>query len=246
MSQRAEALADYVAQLLKENAALRGRLERGEGMTNEARQQAIAALKSAQAAIWDKHYGRGLSVGYARAASEEIDAALRSLEAEQPTGEPCECPVRNAMEDLRDALPEKCSCHEAYTSRKLRDPDCLYCDNKHEIQAAEAALQHPCPSQDSAELLKWVDHATAFQFGGKDPNMACRVEDLPIRIEARDQRDGTRKWAVLQGGNCLRKDGEWELEMQPSSRSDEFLAMTRYASKEEAHAAHERLKERVK
>lgn len=83
----------------------------------------------------------------------------------------------------------------------------------------------------------WMESATAFQFSGKAPNMACRVDDLPIRIEARDQRDGSRKWAVMQGGNCLRKDGDWELEMQPSSRTDEWLKLTRWDSREEARAA---------
>lgn len=91
--------------------------------------------------------------------------------------------------------------------------------------------------QQLEEARGLLEHATAFQFGGKAPNMARRVEDLPIRIEARDQRDGTRKWAVMQGGNCLRRDGLWELEMQPSSRTDEFLRMARWTLNEALDAA---------
>ncbi len=83
---------------------------------------------------------------------------------------------------------------------------------------------------------EWISHATVFQFGDSVPNIATRIEHLPIRIEARDQRDGTRLWVVKQGGNCLRKDGQWELEMQPSSRTDEFISATRWKTKEEALA----------
>lgn len=42
------------------------------------------------------------------------------------------------------------------------------------------------------------------------------------------------KWAVRRGGNCLRKDGLWEHEPQPSSRDDAFYAMCRFDSLEEA------------
>ena len=83
----------------------------------------------------------------------------------------------------------------------------------------------------------WLDAAIVFQFGGKPLNMQRTIEDFPVRIEARDQRDGSRKWAVLQAGNCLRKDREWEFELQPSSRTDEFMAMTRWDSREEAYVA---------
>ena len=40
------------------------------------------ALEAAKAAIWDKHYGKGLSAEYARSVSAEIDAALRELDTE--------------------------------------------------------------------------------------------------------------------------------------------------------------------
>ena len=83
--------------------------------------------------------------------------------------------------------------------------------------------------------MNWLKHATVFVFEVKPPNEQRTIEDMPIRIEAREQRDGTRKWAVCQGGNCLRKDGFWEIERQPSSRSDEFLALTRYETKEQAY-----------
>jgi hypothetical protein len=75
------------------------------------------------------------------------------------------------------------------------------------------------------ELLK---HATCFQFGGLPANRARRVEDLPYIVEARDSKDGTRRWALMQGGNCMHKSGEWEIEPSPSNRSDAFLRTARW------------------
>ena len=39
----------------------------------------IEVLEKAHAAIWDKHYGHGLSVEYARAVSREITSAIADL-----------------------------------------------------------------------------------------------------------------------------------------------------------------------
>ncbi len=48
------------------------------------------------------------------------------------------------------------------------------------------------------------------------------------RIEWRD--DGA--WAIVNAGCCLNTDGEWEVELQPSSRTDEFKARTRFPVEE--------------
>lgn len=41
-------------------------------------------------------------------------------------------------------------------------------------------------------------------------------------------------WVIRRGGNCLNKEGEWEYEMQPSSRDTSFMSRTRYTSYQEA------------
>jgi len=47
--------------------------------------------------------------------------------------------------------------------------------------------------------------------------------------------DGSEKWAIRSGEQlALGKDGEWIHEPQPSSRDDEFYAMYRFDSLEEA------------
>lgn len=42
------------------------------------------------------------------------------------------------------------------------------------------------------------------------------------------------KWTILQGGACFNKQGKWEYEPMPSSRTDEFIERTRWNSAQEA------------
>lgn len=59
-----------------------------------------------------------------------------------------------------------------------------------------------------------------------------------IRVCRCKQVGGGVKWAVRGVlGDCLNRDGEWEDEPLPSSRSDDFLARCRFDSAEEALAA---------
>ena len=51
-----------------------------------------------------------------------------------------------------------------------------------------------------------------------------------VMIEAR----GFDAWAVVDAIFVLNREGEWEYEPQPSNRSDEFLARTRFATAQEA------------
>lgn len=56
-----------------------------------------------------------------------------------------------------------------------------------------------------------------------------------ISVRSAQQRDGSVKWKVVdQCGNVLSRDGQWQLEPMPSSRTDEFLRMHRFASAREA------------
>ncbi len=56
---------------------------------------------------------------------------------------------------------------------------------------------------------------------------------MTITIESRDGYEG-RKWCIKQGSNCLGKDGHWEYEAQPSSRTDEFKERCRWDTPEQA------------
>ncbi len=54
---------------------------------------------------------------------------------------------------------------------------------------------------------------------------AFRFEhDRDLRVEWR----GTGLWAVVQGGACLNKEGQWEYEPLPSSRDEAFFDRCRY------------------
>lgn len=44
------------------------------------------------------------------------------------------------------------------------------------------------------------------------------------------------RWAITDGHSVLDKDGDWIIEPLPSSRDDEYIAKTRWASAEEAYA----------
>lgn len=67
--------------------------------------------------------------------------------------------LRDALEGLRNELPDECSCHESYTSReknlgyRFKDPNCLYCEFDDEIKAADAVLARTdsAPSEQTAE-----------------------------------------------------------------------------------------------
>ncbi len=68
----------------------------------------------------------------------------------------------------------------------------------------------------------------AYEFRGSNP-----MRGDPITIEIRDGFKG-RKWCIKQFGNVFTKEIAWELEMQPSSRSEEFQERARFNSAEEA------------
>jgi len=45
-------------------------------------QEIIEVMERAHAALWDKHYGRGLSLEYTRAISTEINSSIAALRAQ--------------------------------------------------------------------------------------------------------------------------------------------------------------------
>lgn len=79
---------------------------------------------------------------------------------------------------------------------------------------------------------QWLELATKFDLG------KCIYYKRPVIIEARDQLDGSRLWVVQMEhsqGWVLGKDSEWHWEPRPSSRTDEFIELTRFGSPNEAH-----------
>jgi hypothetical protein len=60
-----------------------------------------------------------------------------------------------------------------------------------------------------------------------------------VFIEERLQPNGNRKWVLKMEssiGWVLGKDGEWHYEPLPSSRTDEFIKLTRWDSRDEVHS----------
>lgn len=57
-----------------------------------------------------------------------------------------------------------------------------------------------------------------------DPNAYL----FDIQVCYAPQMDGTIKWAVRWRGRCLNRAGRWDWEMQPSSRTERWLAGHRF------------------
>ncbi len=66
--------------------------------------------------------------------------------------------------------------------------------------------------------------------GGSWPQVADVV------LQRRPQRKGPDLWAIVEHGAVLDKDGDWIFELQPSSRTEQYLANCRFDSAEEAFA----------
>ena len=57
-----------------------------------------------------------------------------------------------------------------------------------------------------------------------------------VFIEEAKQRDGSMKYKIVNefGGSCLTKEGLWEIELLPSSRTDDYLKRARYKTIDKA------------
>jgi hypothetical protein len=62
-----------------------------------------------------------------------------------------------------------------------------------------------------------------------------------LRIDLVHQLRGPDKYAVRRGSSVLSKEGEWEYELQPSSRDEEFLNRCRFDTFDEAAQAYEKV-----
>lgn len=76
----------------------------------------------------------------------------------------------------------------------------------------------------------WLDKAITFDMG------ECRHYKRPIVIEAREQIKGPKLWVLKMHEWVLGKDGEFYREPMPSSRTDEFIQLTRFNSPQEAYS----------
>lgn len=63
---------------------------------------------------------------------------------------------------------------------------------------------------------------------------SCNNGDI-ISVEFR----GHGKWAVMMGGNCLGRNGEWNYEPMPSGRDEDWLEMYRFDDFDAAFSAAE-------
>lgn len=67
-----------------------------------------------------------------------------------------------------------------------------------------------------------------------NPSESTNDYGSPVTIDRCRQLDGTIKYAVRQSGACLSRNGEWEFEPIPSSRTDEFFKSFRFDTWQDA------------
>ena len=77
---------------------------------------------------------------------------------------------------------------------------------------------------------EWLERATKFDLG------ICNYYNRPVVIECREQLDGSKKWVLKMQEFVLGKDGKFVFEPIPSSRTDEFIANTRFDTPDECHS----------
>ncbi len=84
-----------------------------------------------------------------------------------------------------------------------------------------------------SDLEQPLDALTSLSKYGIVP-CAYRVPTRFYPVESKDKRYVTiewrdvDRWAIVDGGLVLARDGEWEVERQPSSRTNGFKERTRY------------------
>lgn len=82
--------------------------------------------------------------------------------------------------------------------------------------------------------------ATVFLIAREGEQLSPDQPPCPITLEIRwrGKRAGQDTWVVTEGDEVLGVESRcWEIEPQPSSRSDEFIARTRFTSLEAAYRA---------
>jgi hypothetical protein len=77
---------------------------------------------------------------------------------------------------------------------------------------------------------EWLERATEFSLG------ECIFYNRPVKIVARDQINGEKKWVLKMHEWVLGKDGEFHWEPMPSSRTDKFIDNTRFDTPDECHS----------
>jgi hypothetical protein len=114
-------------------------------------------------------------------------------------------------------------------------------------ECCELAIEELKKLKKNKELLS---RATRFDagfypvvFGDLTSNLLAQNKSISeyecVVVEKRSKT----QWAICHGHDCLGKDGKWEYEPMPSSRSESFIQQTRFDSAQEALAFYEQWKQ---
>ena len=129
--------------------------------------------------------------------------------------------VNEREEPAQREILAKIICKTRFGDEIISGADLACADAIHAYQAGRSPAEVP---PNAPTPIKW--HVLGDAHEGTE-----------VCIEAREQRDRSTLYAVTRLGSVLNTDGEWEYEPLPSSRDDDFLARTRFASLTDAGAA---------
>lgn len=96
-------------------------------------------------------------------------------------------------------------------------------------QLAEAVRYYPTKQLPCQIAGKLGSKAIKFDMG------ECPVYKRPVVIESRDQMSGDRKWVLKMHEWVMDHDGNFQYEPSSSSRTDKFIADTRFNTPQEAY-----------
>lgn len=154
-------------------------------------------------------YHLGFVDGYDDRVAETLALRADRKERGEPETAPCGCLTRTLH---ADGCPEHVEGADNSWWTQGRD------------EADEPAK--PAAPQETDTMSRLLNRATGF-------DVTQSPMGINITIERRGQIDGPALWAIVaMKGNVVRRDGLIEAEPLPSSRSDAFIARTRFTLEE--------------
>lgn len=102
-------------------------------------------------------------------------------------------------------------------------------------QRIEQYLAHVGRTNSATQLLyEALKALRAPTAAAGDAQIAAYGLPDGTRVERAVQSDASHQWAVRRNGDCLGRNGHWSYEPQPSSRSQEWLALHRFPTAQAA------------
>lgn len=142
----------------------------------------------------------------------KIKALKKSLKEAEARAEAAEKDKAETEADNNEAIEYLVSLHVA--RRELGHED---------IDTIDVLKIYDETRDENKRLHELVSMAEAYTITDDSKRLSHGYEHIEVKHR------GDNLWCVSNGSSVLNKNGEWEWEPQPSSRTDEFIAETRFS-----------------